>query len=105
MKATAIQKAIGIYGLSHPAEAHEAKQEMSVILNRVHKLEAFVEKFLDNFNTCQDCGGTGKDEQTGECLTCVGTAVLIASYGVLKVELYSEAEDLLKAGEPTGKKS
>ncbi len=62
---------------------------------RIAQLEAFVQKFLDNFEECDICEGKGQDETEGECTHCLGTGQNIVSYGVLYIELPEEARRLL----------
>jgi len=69
--------------------------------SRITELETFVEKFRDNFNTCQDCDGTGYDNALDDiCRRCNGEGQIIASVGILYNELRRESIDLLgKDGE------
>lgn len=73
-------------------------------VNRQAELEAFVQKFLDNFIDCDRCDGTGLQE--GDlpleipCDFCDGVGKKINSRGVLLIELPEEARMLLKAGKP-----
>lgn len=65
-------------------------------LDQTAKLEAFVQKFLDNFSSCDICNGKGfLPKGKIECHACHGTGKCIESIGVLYVELPAEAQDLL----------
>lgn len=57
----------------------------------------FVQKFLDNFRTCDYCGGKGCLAHGIECRVCAGTGRKIVSIGVLYVELPEEARALLQS--------
>lgn len=66
---------------------------------RIADLEAFAQKFLDNFTDCKACDGTGWDNDLDtECIVCKGSKNRIASQGVLYVELPDEARALLAKG-------
>ena len=64
---------------------------------RIKELEAFVKKFLDNFEDCPICE-IGLDAAGQICSRCEGTEKQIDSRGVLFVELPEEARALLKGG-------
>lgn len=64
---------------------------------RLVKLEAFVQKFLDNFEECEHCNGTGVFSDDGfDCLICYGKGKHLKSVGILYVELPEDARQLLK---------
>ncbi len=63
---------------------------------RIVDLEKFVRKFLDNFETCEACDGTGWIGRAEDnCHKCRGTGEQIASVGVLFVDLPNDARELL----------
>ena len=70
------------------AELVTAQQE------RIAELEAFAQKFLDNFEDCTLCDN-GIDATGDTCSKCQGTSKQIDSRGVLFVELPEEARELL----------
>lgn len=58
------------------------------------ELLEFVRRFLDNFKTCDKCGGIGTwDADT--CPRCHGTGEQIDSIGILLVDLPNKARELL----------
>ena len=69
---------------------------------RIAELEAFVKKFLDNFEDCEYCDGKGTHlDGELQCPGCSGTGKHLISIGVLYVELPDEASTLLnKDGTP-----
>ena len=63
------------------------------------KLREFVARFLENFDDCQSCYGTGNmdgDYTLDACHSCGGTARQIKSHGVLLSELEPDARALLE---------
>ena len=63
---------------------------------RIEKLEKFVNQFLDAFETCEECNGSGWDELTqGNCAYCYGSGERIKSKGLLYVDLPQAAWEAL----------
>ena len=62
----------------------------------MNELLDFIQAFLDNFEMCRFCDGTGDmPDFRIECEHCKGTGKQIVSIGVLYVELPEEARRLL----------
>jgi excinuclease UvrABC ATPase subunit len=65
---------------------------------RIKELEAFVQKFSENFGKCWCCEGTGTDAIGDACRICGGTGKEVASTGILLSELEPEARAILAKG-------
>lgn len=57
----------------------------------------FLKNFVDNFEACASCNGTGFQPSAGfdACASCGGTGVQLKSRGILLSELLPDARDIL----------
>jgi len=82
---TAISKTAG-------RELDELQRTIAAKVATIERLQMFVKKFIDNFETCPNC--ENGDDEGETCFTCQGTGRRIASLGVLYIELPQDAAEL-----------
>ena len=99
---------MGLVAVTGPAEDKEAQEYAELfakapeMAEHIAQLEAFAKKFLDNFEVCGSCGGTGYEYDLDDiCSSCYGEAFTIVSKGVLYNELRNEAIELLAKDKPS----
>lgn len=61
----------------------------------IPELWKFIHEFFENFEPCDECGGTSLDVLDA-CNKCGGTGIQIKSRGILLSELYFDARKILK---------
>lgn len=78
-------------------DALVAKDEEIVALQgQIEGLQDFLKKFLDNFDVCENCRGTGTDMKLRDmCRHCHGEGHILVSAGVLYNDLRREALSIL----------
>jgi len=74
---------------------HDLIQERDELSEKVRAFEAFARKFVENLKTCEDCGGSGWDEDFYSCEDCHGEGVRLVSVGCYTTILRREAQALL----------
>lgn len=99
-KLTSVQGGPGVQGLVwYLADETGANRCITdeVTAKAIARAFEFVQKFLDNFEECDECVGGGKswDELDEMCETCRGEGMRIVSQGVLYNELRYEAVEIL----------
>lgn len=84
------------YFKSVDRELNKANTRIAALGEELNHLYDFVEKVAGNFETCEYCGGTGKNPRgDDECPKC-NNGLRIASVGVLYVEIPQEAAKILR---------
>lgn len=65
---------------------------------QIETMKKVLKSFVDNFEACEACGGTGiHDDGVSACPDCGGTALQIVSRGLLLSELYHEAAEAVQS--------
>ncbi len=80
-------------------EDERADKDLIIALRQNNAdLVALAKKFVDNFESCDSCDGTGFDDgidNSDACHNCGGTGWQIASRGVMVSELLPDAKELI----------